>query len=70
MEQNIKYSFKKGLGKAVLNLVIFIGPVLVAGIPEDWSQMTVSGIVSGIILMVVNYAKVKSKETYPPFPQI
>ena len=60
----------KGLWKAILNLVIFLGPVLIAGIPENWSQMTVSGVVSGILLMVVNYAKVKSKETYPPLPQM
>lgn len=45
----------------IVNLLIVGGPILVGLLPEEWMNMTLSG----AILLVVNYAKVKAQEKMP-----
>lgn len=50
-----KYSFLKGLKKALLSLLIVGLPMLIQLLPTDIGNLTVSG----ILLLIVNYLKVK-----------
>lgn len=50
-----KYSFWIGLRKMAVNLLVVAGPMLVGVLPQEWMNMTLSG----AILLVINYAKVK-----------
>ena len=48
------YSFWIGLRKAVINLVVVAGPVLLTLMPEVWANLTLSG----AVLLIINYLKV------------
>ncbi len=50
----MKYSFKKGLGKGIIGLVIFAIPFLTTNFPEI-ANLTIGGV--GI--MLVNFLKVR-----------
>jgi hypothetical protein len=53
-----KYSFKKGLLKALFSIIIVGVPVIVQILPSYVANLTVSG----ILIMLVNYIKVVSGE--------
>lgn len=50
-----KYSFWIGLRKMAINLLVVGAPLLMGILPTEWMNMTLSG----AILLVINYAKVK-----------
>jgi hypothetical protein len=56
---NAQYSFRTGLRKSALNLVIVAAPLLIQLLPTEWANLTLSG----AILLAVNYLKVKSSVT-------
>ncbi len=54
--ENKKYSVLKGLGKAVVNTILFAVPVIVASNPA-WLDLTIGG----ALVMGANYLKIKFK---------
>lgn len=50
----MKYSFKKGLIKAVISIVVFAVPVLIDQF-NDIANLTIGG----VLIMFVNWLKVK-----------
>lgn len=50
-----KYSFWKGLYKTLINVAIVAVPMAVNLLPAEWANLTLSG----ALLMLVNYFKVK-----------
>lgn len=52
----MKYSFTKGLGKGVVGVIIFAVPLVLMDNPS-WANLTVGG----LLLMAVNFLKVKYK---------
>lgn len=53
----IKYSFWKGLSKALVSILIVGLPIVIQLLPSDIANLTVSG----ILLMILNYIKVQAK---------
>lgn len=49
------YSFKKGLVKAIINTVIFLVPVLIQILPQEWMNITIGG----FLYLIVNWLKIK-----------
>lgn len=49
----MKYSFTKGIGKALISLAIVGIPILLQVLPTDLLNLTVSG----ILLIALNWAK-------------
>jgi hypothetical protein len=56
-----KYSFTKGLGKALVALVVFGLPILIEVLPSDVLNLSVST----ILAMILNYLKTKQIITLP-----
>lgn len=54
----MNYSFLKGLLKAVTNALIFIVPLAVTVLPQEWMNVTLSG----ALYMLVNYLKVSQSK--------
>ena len=55
------YSFLKGLGKGIVNFVLFGFPFLVQALPEQWMNLTVGG----LLTIAFNYLKFKYKASTP-----
>ena len=51
----MKYSFTKGLKKAVVGVLLVGGPVVLGVLPTEWMNMTIGG----VLLILWNYAKLK-----------
>lgn len=51
---NKTYSFSKALSKLVQFLVV-VSPMIISLMPQDWQNLTLSG----ALLLLVNYLKVK-----------
>ena len=51
----MQYSFKKGLGKMLINVIIIGLPLLVQILPQEWMNVTLGG----ALYMLLNYVKVK-----------
>ena len=51
----MKYSFKKGLGKAVIAVILFSIPVALNILPSDFLNLTVGG----LLTLLYNFAKIK-----------
>lgn len=48
-----KYSFFKGLGKAVVSTVLFGLPILIQVLPSDILNLTIGG----LLVLALNFAK-------------
>lgn len=58
MELTPKYSFLRGVGKSLINAVIFGFPILLQVLPHEWMNLTVGG----ILYIVYNFLKVKATQ--------
>lgn len=57
----MKYSFIKGLSKALQNTILFGFPIAVQFLPETWMNLTVGG----ILTLFFNYIKVRWEQSEP-----
>lgn len=53
----MKYSFLKGLKKSVISLAIVGLPLIVEVLPTEFGNLTLSG----LLLLLVNYLKVRTQ---------
>lgn len=51
-----KYSFRQGVGKTLLSVLIFAVPVLFDVLPAEWLELTVGG----LLTLFVNFLKFKA----------
>lgn len=51
----MKYSFTKGLFKAIISTVLFGIPVLLNVLPQEWQNLTIGG----ALALLYNFIKVK-----------
>lgn len=51
----MRYSFKKGLIKAVMGVLLVAGPIVLQAMPAEWMDITVGG----LLLLSWNFIKVK-----------
>ena len=50
-----KYSFWKGLKKAVVSVILVGLPLVVTALPQEWMNLTLGG----VLVLLVNFLKVK-----------
>jgi hypothetical protein len=50
-----KYSFWKGVKKAVLSVILVGAPIVISALPAQWMDITLGG----LLVLVVNFIKVK-----------
>lgn len=55
MAKKTNYSIVRGVTKALVNMAIVAVPMIIQVLPQEWMNMSLSA----IILIVVNYIKVK-----------
>lgn len=51
----MKYSFKKGATKTMVQVLVIGVPLLIGILPEEWMNLTLGGLLS----LLVNWAKVR-----------
>lgn len=54
----MKYSFKQGLLKAIITIVLIGIPVMLDIMPQEILNLTIGG----ILVLILNYIKVKSSK--------